>query len=232
MSRLQLVVLIFSTCAALLALPSLQIWRQQAPDFHLYPAGEARKTAFFNYFGPIIEAQNARWLADRQRLLRLLDSQGSKRDELWLHALEKRYGVANAALLTHVDVIPRSLALAQAAKESAWGTSRFAVEGNSFFGQRCFEKGCGMIPAARQAGEIFEVKRFATARASVASYMNNINGHIQYQNLREYRAQQRHLGLALDGIKAAERLSQYSERRQAYVDEIQSLIHFNKLEDQ
>ena len=214
------------------------------PDFTSIPAGEARKAAFFGYLGPIIDRENERRLRDRERLLALQlqldpDKQAlSERDRSWLRQLAASYGLAKdqgdevlvAELLDMVDSIPRSLALAQAAKESAWGTSRFAVEGNNYFGQRCYRKNCGLIPAARPAGAKFEVRRFPSVEASVASYMNNINGHREYQGLREYRAEQRRLGEPLSGIQAAERITQYSERRQAYVDEIQALIHFNKLE--
>ena len=133
-------------------------------------------------------------------------------------------------LLMHVDTIPVSLVLAQAATESAWGTSRFAREGNNYFGQRCFAPGCGLVPAERSADQFFEVRRFDSVQASVTSYMDNINGHREYAPLRAYRAEQRRSGEAVTGIQAAERLTQYSERRQAYVDEIQSLIHFNKLD--
>lgn len=129
-----------------------------------------------------------------------------------------------------MDQIPRSLALAQAAKESAWGTSRFAREGNNYFGQRCYSKGCGLVPDARQTNAKFEVRAFPSVQDSVQSYMNNINGHPEYAELRAYRTIQRQAGKPVSGIRAAESISQYSERRGAYVDEIQSLIHFNQLE--
>lgn len=222
-----------------IGLPACLIWiYQPPPDFRDFPAGDERKTAFFAYLGPIIDAENERWLKKRARLKSLRNSELSKRDRLWLDQLSAFFnlpGNLNTAerisrLLTHVGQVPRSLALAQAAKESAWGTSRFAREGNNYFGQRCYSKGCGMVPDGRRAGAKFEVRSFPTVRDSVASYMNNINSHAEYAGLRTYRASQRDAGKGVSGIRAAEKITQYSERRDAYVDEIQALIHFNQLE--
>ena len=84
------------------------------------------------------------------------------------------------------------------------------------------------MPSA--AGAKFEVRRFESVAAAVTSYMNNINSHPEYAELREYRAARRRQNQPISGIDAAERITQYSERGQAYVDEIQSLIHFNRLD--
>jgi Bax protein len=230
---------------AMAALPIWQSWRAQPPDFKAYPAGEARKSAFFSYLGPLIDAANARWRERRSRLAALkaasqADSgwRPGKRDKLWLDAQVAFFEVAEDQplarqiddLLEHVDAVPRSLALAQAAKESAWGTSRFAADANNYFGQRCHDKGCGVVPENRAPGARFEVRRFESPEASVRSYMYNINSHPEYAAFRAYRAAQRAAGKPVSGIQAAEQLTQYSERRQAYVDEIRSLIHFNELE--
>ena len=240
---------IFGGCGMLLGLLIWQSRQAALPDFSSIPAGEARKAAFFEYLGPIIDRENAVRRDRRQRLQALRGRVWSKRERLWVEELADKYDVDlnptdQAAaqqdltdevlidrLLIHVDTIPYSLALAQAAKESAWGTSRFAVEGFNLFGQRCYTKGCGMVPAARRRGAKFEVRRFDSVEASVASYMNNINGHPEYQSLRSYRAAQRQRGKPVSGIEAAERIDQYSERREAYIDEVQALIHFNNLED-
>ena len=240
LSPLQQAAAVALGCLAVLALPIWQVWRLQPPDFDSFPAGDARKTAFFSYLGPIVDSENARWAERRQRLLELKKTTGSwsKVDRVRLNELIDLFEPTQAvnesalidALLRHVDTIPRALVLAQAAKESAWGTSRFSAEGNNYFGQRCYAKGCGMVPGARASGAKFEVRRFESAAASVTSYMNNINGHREYQELREYRSARRRQNEPFTGIDAAERITQYSERRQAYVDEIQSLIHFNNLD--
>ncbi|MEM8766154.1 MAG: glucosaminidase domain-containing protein [Pseudomonadota bacterium] len=230
-------VLLGSLCIALVSGLAGLLQGPAVPDFSARPAGPERKAAFLSYFGAVVDAENARWAAERKQIEGFAAPLSPRVRE----RLEKRAaffglpeGLTDDALLSglllHVDRVPRSLALAQAAKESAWGTSRFAVEGHNYFGQRCYQKGCGMVPAARAPGAKFEVRRFRSPAASVASYFNNINGHREYAALRDYRAGQRAAGLTLSGIRAAERITQYSERRQAYVDEIQSLIHFNDLE--
>jgi Bax protein len=233
-------VIVLTTTLTVGLIPSCQARQLAPPDFEAYPAGEARKAAFFGYLGPLIDAENERRRLRRERLIALKEGPVGKRDLLWVDELTRYFDIPEGlsltrridALLFHVGQVPRSLALAQAAKESAWGTSRFAVEGYNYFGQRCFNKGCGMVPANRPPGAKFEVKRFSSPKASVESYMNNINGHPEYENFRAYRHARRAEGRPVSGIDAAERLTQYSERRQDYVDEIQSLIHFNQLEAQ
>lgn len=236
--RVALIALV--TTGLLLGVLVWQSFRALPPDFTQYPGGPVRKAAFFAYIGPIIDRENARRRDRRERLKALGDGASwGKRDRIWVENLADFYGVDTELpdeelvkeLLVHVDTIPRGLALAQAAKESAWGTSRFAIEGNNYFGQRCYDKGCGVVPASRPADAKFEVRRFDSVEASVASYVNNINGHREYEALRAYRAERRRRGEPVTGIQAAEKISQYSERRQAYIDEIQSLIFFNGLDD-
>ena len=123
-----------------------------------------------------------------------------------------------------------SLALAQAAKESGWGTSRFAREGNNYFGQWCYKAGCGIVPASRAPGRTHEVEAFDSPAESVASYMRNINTHSGYKSFREARKVQRSEADALSGVALAAELSQYSERRDAYVAELRQLIVGNDLD--
>lgn len=235
---IQLAAAIFLGCALVVGLPVWTSLRSGPPDFSAYPAGDLRKQAFFDYLGPIIEQENEKRAARRARLLELEEGFWTKRDRVFVDRLADVYEVDPnlsdaellSALLEHVDTIPRSLALAQAAKESAWGTSRFAIEGNNYFGQRCYSKGCGLVPKNRRAGAKFEVRRFGSVEAAVASYMTNINRHREYAALREYRARQRRLGEPVSGVQAAEQITKYSERRQAYVEEIKGLIRFNGLD--
>jgi Bax protein len=132
-------------------------------------------------------------------------------------------------LLERLDVIPPSLALAQAATESAYGTSRFARQGNNLFGQWTFVKGAGLVPRDRPAGMSHEVRRFENLFESVRSYIRNINTHWAYQSLRERRANMRKAGLPLMGKDLARGLLNYSERREAYVAEIRAIIRRNHL---
>jgi Bax protein len=132
-------------------------------------------------------------------------------------------------LLFKVDVIPASLVLAQAANESAWGTSRFALEGNNIFGQWCFEEGCGIIPNRRVEGATHEVKSFDTIEAAIEGYFLNINSHHLYAAFRQERARLRRLGRRLDSMVLAQGLDRYSQRGENYIDEVQTLIQQNDL---
>jgi Bax protein len=132
-------------------------------------------------------------------------------------------------LKTKVNFIPAALILAQAANESAWGTSRFAREGNNFFGQWCFSKGCGIVPNSRNSGANHEVASFDSPLGSVKSYIRNLNSHPTYALLRTLRQQSIDDGQRVSGELLAQGLIGYSERGEEYVKEIQSMIRYNKL---
>lgn len=134
-----------------------------------------------------------------------------------------------AKLLKRVDILPPSLVLAQAANESAWGTSRFARLANNLFGEWTFTPGTGIVPTGRPEGEIYEVRSFPTLYDSVNSYMLNLNTHRAYRSLREMRAQARLEERPLRGIELAEGLTAYSIRREEYVAEIAAMIRHNRL---
>lgn len=221
------------------------------PDFREFTAGDERKNEFFSFMRPIVEQQNEQILADRERLL-AIEERGSVgwRDLRWVRKIAARYDVALATesetdadaqrpvdeviddLLLRVDAVPESLALAQAAKESGWGTSRFAREGNNLFGEWCFTDGCGIVPRQRGAGKSHEVQAFPTPAESVASYLDNINTHDSYKAFRRARKEQRESAGKLSGVDLAAQLSHYSERREAYVQELRNLIIYNDLEDE
>jgi len=231
--------------AALLALGGVLAWallqpRPGVPDFRQYTAGPERKAAFFDFVRPLIEAENARVRDDRARLLAIIDRDDPGwLDRRWVGMLAARYELEGEdlqdpgtmqTLLRRVDTVPLSLALAQAAKESGWGTSRFARAGNNLFGEWCFMKGCGIVPNARAKGRFHEVRAFASPQESVASYLNNINTHSEYRDFRIERARLRATGRKLSGISLAESLTPYSERRDEYVEELIDLMETNGLE--
>jgi len=211
------------------------------PDFTSYEAGPARKSEFFSFVRPLVEAENARVLAERRHLLALADQAGyGWLDRIWLDRLAEQYRLDpeeydTAALvdelLLRVDAVPVSLALAQAAKESGWGTSRFAREGYNLFGEWCYQLGCGLVPRKRGEGRTHSVERFLSPEQSVASYLRNINTHDGYDAFREERARMRAAGKPLSGVHLAGTLGQYSERRQDYVREVRRMIRVNDLED-
>ena len=219
---------------------ALQLDSSPLPDFTQYADVNAKKQAFFAYLQPVVAVNNQRILDDRARLAALANTSDealSRANRRFLAGLVDRYEIDTAAssedqraeLMVRLDTVPMSLALAQAAMESAWGTSRFAREGNNLFGQWCYTKGCGLVPLRRDAGSSHEVEKFRTVSDAVSSYLRNINSHRAYAGLRKDRAQLRATGNAVTGYKLAEGLVDYSELREAYVKEIQAVIRINKL---
>jgi Bax protein len=128
-------------------------------------------------------------------------------------------------LLNRVNTLPVGLVLAQAINESDWGRSRFAKEGNNYFGIWCYQKGCGMVPRSRPNGQHYEVRRFNSAAVSIAAYFKIINTHKTYDLLRSIRAKAAAKGKVATAYQLAEGLEGYSTRRQAYVRSIRHLIN-------
>jgi Bax protein len=209
-----------------------------APDFASYTDVKQKKSAFFAFMLPTIRNANAGVMAERQFLLELelkqnKDEAFTEQENETLRQLAETYRLNEpdlAELLTRVDTVPASLVLAQAANESAWGTSRFAKSGNNYFGIWCFTAGCGKVPSARDAGKTHEVTRFHTVQDGTNYYLLTINSHPAYEALRQRRAAQRQDNLALNGEELANGLLRYSERGEAYVHEIQAMIRVNKLQ--
>ena len=211
------------------------------PDFLVYEAGPDRKAEFFEFVRPLVAEENDRVRRDRRRLIAIASEPAfSWLDRWWIAKLARDYRVDEetlddeallATLLRRVDVVPISLALAQAAKESGWGTSRFAREANNLFGEWCFDPGCGLVPQNRAEGRRHEVEAFASPRESVVSYMRNLNTHDRYLSFRLERARLRKAGVELSGMLLAGELAHYSERRDAYINDIKHLIRVNKLVD-
>lgn len=206
------------------------------PDFKSFTDTKEKKQAFFNHFYILIERANLEVLTIRQELQALQGKDLPEDDLTKLANLCKSYRSDCGAniednikqLLNRVDVVPPSLALAQAANESAWGTSRFALQANNYFGQWCFTKGCGVVPKARSAGLTHEVRKFDSAMASVRGYVYNINSSPAYQELRDYRVKSN--TRVSSGLTLVKGLSKYSERGQDYIDEISHMIRFNRLQ--
>jgi len=213
----------------------------KAPDFTAFTDVKAKKQAFFDYMYYFIEKVNLEVLERKVVIDAILEKsadQLTKQDiafvdemsELYLKDHDSSDTLASAKILQeYIRVIPPSLALAQAANESAWGTSRFATDANNFFGQWCFKKGCGLIPSQRNSGQVHEVRKFESPEGSVRSYIRNLNTHYTYDELREIRDNLYDKNKLVTGIDLAEGLKGYSERGEEYVKELQSMIRFNKL---
>jgi len=213
---------------------------EAAPDFTAYDAGDSRKAAFFDYMLPLIHEANEDILTTRSELLEIRQDAGklSWLERRRLRSLGAEYEIENfdpdnedhwATLLRKVDIVPPSLALAQAANESAWGTSRFAEQGNNFFGHWCYVEGCGIVPSDRPEGASHEVAAFDSPQQSVERYVFNLNHHPAYQEFRRMRAALRATGQDLTGTALVEGLDNYSERGEEYIADMESMIRFNSL---
>ena len=214
--------------------------RDPLPNFSQYDQVQEKKSAFFDYVLPLVNQENQTVIEDRKYLEILAEEVDdlSFFQRRTLMELAEDYYVDREErsdlqvieqLRLRVDPVPPSLALAQAAIESAWGTSRFAVQGNNLFGQWCYKKGCGLVPLQRNSGSQHEVAKFATVSESVESYIRNINTHRAYQDLRVSRALLRTEQSSASGHQLAENLLEYSELREKYVHEVQAVIRINKL---
>lgn len=221
------------------SLPPLPSWAgDELPDFDQFSDTTERKAAFFSFLYPRIVLANARILIERDYLDALSEkSELSNSERTWLSNQAQRLRVDEEAgspelferLRKRLDVISPSLVMAQAANESAWGTSRFATRGNNLFGQWCFSKGCGLVPQGRVEGATHEVASFASPYRSVRAYIQNLNRHPTYQVLRDVRLQARDSGELPSGSALAAGLIGYSERGEEYIKEIRSMISYNNL---
>lgn len=197
-----------------------------------------RKGLFFKTVLPLVLQVNEEIARDRKRLVALIKSKKSGAkvgpvDRLWLIVMAERYKTKRGdlnALLHRVDVIPPSLALAQAAEESGWGTSRFVKEGNAMFGQWTWSKSANaIVPKNRDAGRSHRIKAFDNLLQSVRAYARNLNTHRAYRHLRSKRAQLRSNSGPVDGLALAKQLKSYSERGEEYIKTLSSIIQVNKL---
>ena len=144
-------------------------------------------------------------------------------DCLWLIVMSERYGVGEGdidGLLHRVYIIPTSLALAQGAEESGWGTSRFAREGNAIFGQWTFAREGNLVPRRRDNGKIHKIRAFETLLDGAKAYAKNLNTHRAYRGFRKLRAGMRRAGHPVEGEVLARTLLSYPERGPAYIETI------------
>ncbi|TYP00240.1 Bax protein [Geothermobacter ehrlichii] len=214
------------------------------PDMGRIPTVGEKKRLFYLGLLPMALMLNEEIRLERKRLQRILGRVSAKRplsivDRAFLDSLQQAYHVrgdvlrsaaVREKLLRRVDMIPVELLLAQAANESAYGTSRFCLAANNLFGEWTFVPGTGIVPEGRPAGETYEVRVFSSLYESLRSYARNINTHWAYESLRRERERLRREGLPLSGTQLAGGLHLYSTRRQAYVDDIRALIRHNRLE--
>ena len=197
-------------------------------------SSKKRKDLFIKIVLPLVLSENNRIKRDRITLFKILNkNNNSKAEKKWLNTKFKQYGVVNKDLSTlkiRMDEIPVSLAIAQAAKETGWGTSRFAIEGNALFGQWTYS-GKGIKPAAADKGDKHKVMTFSVLKSSVRAYQRNLNTHSSYKEFRKYRATQRDNDEELNSLELANYLNKYAEIGEEYTFTLKKIIKQNNLKD-
>jgi len=193
-----------------------------------------RKDLFIKIILPLIIKENNNIKIDRRKLFNILNkSKNTKTEKAWLNLKFKQYGVVNKDLSTlkiRMDEVPTSMAIAQAAKETGWGTSRFAQEGNALFGQWTWS-GDGIKPSDADNDSTHKVMKFKVLQASVRAYQRNLNTHSSYKNFRSARAELRDEGKKLDSMVLSKHLDKYAETGKDYVRVLQQIIKQNNLTD-
>tara|TARA_B100000401_G_C52791280_1_gene713521 strand:- start:531 stop:1610 length:1080 start_codon:yes stop_codon:yes gene_type:complete len=203
-------------------------------EIKMIESSKQRKEFFIQIILPLILQENNNIKLDRKRLFSIINkSNNSSLEKKWLDKKYKQYGVSSkdlSILKIRMDEIPVSLAIAQAAKETGWGTSRFAQEGNALFGQWTWS-GEGLKPKDADKNEGHKVMKFNVLQASVRAYQRNLNTHSSYKNLRKARAELRDRGQPLDSLILVNYLNEYAETGQKYVDVLTQIINQNNLKD-
>ncbi len=193
-----------------------------------------RKEFFIQIVLPLILKENNNIRLDRKRLFNIINkSNNSDLEKKWLEKKYKQYGIPSkdlSILKIRMDEIPVSLAIAQAAKETGWGTSRFAQEGNALFGQWTWS-GEGLKPKEADKNEGHKVMRFNVLQASVRAYQRNLNTHSTYREFRLARAKLRDASKPLDSMVLSEFLDKYAETGGQYVSVLKKIIKQNNLKD-
>ena len=203
-------------------------------DLDELQSSRLKKETFIKIVLPLIVAENEKIIADRKKL-KLISNKKFTTDleKQWLRQKLLEYKVKKGnmeELLVRVDIIPTSIALAQAAKESGWGTSRFALEGNAIFGQWTWS-GKGIAPLDRASNKKHKILKFPILRASVKAYQNNLNTHNSYSNFREKRMVMRQKNKNISGLELTETLKNYAQTGTEYTKILIQIIKQNKLTD-
>ena len=203
-------------------------------DLNNLESVKIKKETFIQIVLPLVVAENAKIFADREKL-KILSSKKFTTDleKQWLRQKLLEYKVKKgdlAQLMLRMDIIPVSIALAQAAKESGWGTSRFALEGNAIFGQWTWN-GKGIAPLDRDSNKNHKILKFPILRASVKAYQNNLNTHKSYSKFREKRSALRKNSKNITGLSLTDTLRSYAQTGSEYTKILNQIINQNRLFD-
>tara|TARA_B100000029_G_scaffold462888_1_gene495735 strand:- start:94 stop:1185 length:1092 start_codon:yes stop_codon:yes gene_type:complete len=203
-------------------------------EMKMIESTKERKNLFIQIVLPLILEENNQIKLDRKKLFLILNrSNNSKLEKKWLNLKFKQYGVKNQDIFTlkiRMDEIPVSLAIAQAAKETGWGTSRFALEGNALYGQWTFT-GKGLKPLNADSTESHKVMKFQVLQASVRAYFRNLNTHSSYRKFRKHRADARDNNEKLDSMVLSDYLDEYAATGIEYTKILKKIIKQNSLKD-
>ena len=203
-------------------------------DLKRIKSTQKKKDTFIKIVMPLILDENSKILEDRKKLFKILGKQSNSRGEkVWLKRRFKDYRIEKediAELKLRMDIIPTSLAIAQAAKESGWGTSRFALEGNAMFGQWTWGKN-GIEPKDKKINQDHKILKFPMLRSSVRAYMANLNTHRGYKEFREARAELRRKNKTMSGLELVNYLYNYAQTGSEYVKTLKKIIKQNELTD-
>ena len=193
-----------------------------------------RKDTFIKIVMPLILSENEKILEDRNKLFRILGKQSNTMGEkVWLKRRFKDYGIKGediAELKLRMDIVPTSIAIAQAAKESGWGTSRFALEGNAMYGQWTWG-GDGIEPSKKDKKKEHKILKFPKLQSSVAAYMKNLNTHRGYSEFRDKRSKIREKKQEVNGLDLVDYLYNYAQTGSEYVKTLKIIIQQNNLND-
>ena len=193
-----------------------------------------KRELFIKIVLPLILDENKKIMDDRKKLFKILAKNfNTAGEKIWLKRRFKEYKIDDqdlTKLKIRMDIIPVSIALAQAANESGWGTSRFALEGNALFGQWTWSKK-GISPKNKDKNKTHKVLQFQILKASVRAYKNNLNTHNAYKEFREVRAQLRQEDKKIIGLDLTQYLKKYAANGEKYVKILESIIEKNSLTD-
>jgi len=183
---------------------------------------------------PLILNENEKIIEDRKKLFKILGKNfNTVGERVWLKRRFREYKIEDqdlAKLKMRMDIIPVSIALAQAANESGWGTSRFALEGNALFGQWTWSKK-GISPKNKDPDQNHKILQFQILKASVRAYKNNLNTHNAYKEFREVRAKLRQSGTKVTGLALIKYLKKYASIGEKYTEIIEGIMVQNSLTD-
>jgi Bax protein len=202
-------------------------------DLDTIRSTKKKKETFLKILLPLVVAENEKIKKDKKYLLKILKQNNRPENKKWINKKYKEYKVSKKninELIEKMDIIPISIALAQGAKESGWGTSRFALEGNAIFGQWTW-KGDGLEPLEKSSDQNHKIAKFPLLRASVKAYITNLNTHNGYKNFRKKRFEIRKKNKPLRGEELIDELDNYAQTGKEYTKILRLIIEQNDLDE-